>query len=239
MRNVILLQTDKPSRGIVFFNGTYRIEKGLINYPKEIYPSSQGFDIYITNNEDLVLGGYHFNSKYGDEPQKTVQRDIDSRKYWEEEDYIISKIVVTSDQDLIEQDIQALTDEQIMEYINNPVDYVEVVKEVQAFDGLNRPITNAVLFDDYTKDIYSVSFSRENGYSEIQKESLKANKEFVDKTDRKDLNKLMSEFDNMYTEEQVLKMLEYAVHESRMQDDKAEYHIVNETIFEFKINNIC
>jgi hypothetical protein len=37
-----------------------------------------------------------------------------------------------------------------------------------------------------------------------------------------------------YSEEEVEKMLEYAVHESRMQDDKAEEYIVNETIFEFK-----
>jgi len=33
---------------------------------------------------------------------------------------------------------------------------------------------------------------------------------------------------------EVLKMIEYAVHESRMQDDKTEEHIINETIFEFK-----
>jgi len=39
---------------------------------------------------------------------------------------------------------------------------------------------------------------------------------------------------NKYSEEEVLKMLEYAVHESRMQDDKTEDYIVNETIFEFK-----
>jgi hypothetical protein len=33
---------------------------------------------------------------------------------------------------------------------------------------------------------------------------------------------------------EVLKMLEYAVHESRMQDDKTEEYIVNEIISEFK-----
>ena len=37
-----------------------------------------------------------------------------------------------------------------------------------------------------------------------------------------------------YSEEEVRKMLEDAVHESRMQDDKSEDYIVNETIFEFK-----
>ena len=33
---------------------------------------------------------------------------------------------------------------------------------------------------------------------------------------------------------EVLKMLEYDVHESRMQDDKTEEYIVNEIISEFK-----
>jgi len=37
-----------------------------------------------------------------------------------------------------------------------------------------------------------------------------------------------------YSEEEVKKMLEYAVHESRMQDDKSEEYIINETIFEYK-----
>ena len=40
--------------------------------------------------------------------------------------------------------------------------------------------------------------------------------------------------ERMYSEEEVRKMLEDAVHESRMQDDKSEDYIVNETIFEFK-----
>jgi hypothetical protein len=49
-------------------------------------------------------------------------------------------------------------------------------------------------------------------------------------------NKLQQE--RSYSEEEVLKMLEYAVHESRMQDDKMEDYIVNETIFEFKRNKL-
>jgi hypothetical protein len=44
----------------------------------------------------------------------------------------------------------------------------------------------------------------------------------------------VKEQERSYSEEEVKKMLEYAVHESRMQDDKVEDYIVNETIFEFK-----
>jgi hypothetical protein len=43
---------------------------------------------------------------------------------------------------------------------------------------------------------------------------------------------------NKYSEEEVINILEDAVHESRMRDDKSEKYIVNETIFEFKRNKI-
>ena len=76
--------------------------------------------IYITSNEGLVLNDYHFNSKYGDEPQKTNQRDIDSRKYWEEESYYIQKIILTTDQDLIKDGVQAISDEFLEWFAKNP-----------------------------------------------------------------------------------------------------------------------
>lgn len=37
-----------------------------------------------------------------------------------------------------------------------------------------------------------------------------------------------------YTEEEVMQMLMYGIHEARMQDDKLEYQILNETLEQFK-----
>ena len=106
MKNLYLIPTDKPSRLHYFTankEGYYLYPNNELVVPRN--PNCINQHIYITSNEELVLGGYHFNSKYGDEPQKTNQRDIDSRKYWEEEDYDITKIILTTDQDLIKDGI--------------------------------------------------------------------------------------------------------------------------------------
>jgi hypothetical protein len=88
--------------------------------------------IYIcSSTEPLALGGYHFNSKYGDEVCKTNQRDIDSRKFWEEEDYVIERIIFTTDLKLIEDNIQKVPINFIKYYIEIandsgvPIDFVE------------------------------------------------------------------------------------------------------------------
>jgi len=126
MKNIHVLPTDKPSR--LFINPLWEnqlrfVKNQLIEKKhKERFPQH----IYITSNEELVLSGYHFNSKYGDEPQKTNQRDIDSKKYWEEEDYYITKIILTTDQDLISDGVQAIDDEFLEWFVKNP-SYEEVV----------------------------------------------------------------------------------------------------------------
>ena len=88
MKNIHIIATPNPSRlAILGMSNTLQLFDNLITF-KTFGRSPQ--NIYITNDEELVLGGYHFNSKYGDKPQKTNQRDIDSRKHWEAEDYYIS-----------------------------------------------------------------------------------------------------------------------------------------------------
>jgi hypothetical protein len=126
MKNIHILPTDKPSRlflkeNTLLLNNQYTLQ--------EVFPKGKCQNIYITSDEDLILGGYHFNSKYGDEPQKTVQRDIDSRKYWEEEDYEISKIILTDNKDLIKCGVQAIDDEFLEWFVKNPsCEEVEVKK---------------------------------------------------------------------------------------------------------------
>ena len=120
MKNLFLLPTDKPSR--LFINPLW--EKQLRFVKDELIEKKHKErltqNIYITSDEEIVLNGYHFNSKYGDEPQKTNQRDIDSRKYWEEEDYYISKIILTTDDLLIKDGVQAIDDDFIEWFVKNP-----------------------------------------------------------------------------------------------------------------------
>lgn len=136
MKNIHLLETDKPSKLFIIDQSGMFIPKppylsfstvgGRVHKVEgsELYKPQH---IYITNEESLTLGGYHFNSKYGDEPQKTNKRDIDSRKYWEEEDYYISKIILTNDPKLIADGVQEIDEEFLKWYVNNPdCEFVEV-----------------------------------------------------------------------------------------------------------------
>jgi hypothetical protein len=130
MKNVHILPTSKPSR-LYKSKITQNISMGPIDISQH-GDATYNLNIYITSDEEIVLNGYHFNSKYGDEPQKTNQRDIDSRKYWEEEDYYISKIILTTDQDLIKDGVQDIDDEFLEWFVKNPsCEFVEVVK----YDG--------------------------------------------------------------------------------------------------------
>ena len=54
MKNIYILPTSKSTRGLVLLNSIYRIEKGLINYPKYLYPDAEGYDVYITSDEEII-----------------------------------------------------------------------------------------------------------------------------------------------------------------------------------------
>jgi hypothetical protein len=128
MKNIHLVSTDKPSR-LVIDTIEHKLYYQPILHNKTVNVLPQ--NIYITSDEELVLGGYHFNSRYGDEPQKTNQRDINSRKYWEEEDYYITKIILTDNKDLIKDSVQAINDEFLEWFVKNPsCEEVEVEKQM-------------------------------------------------------------------------------------------------------------
>jgi hypothetical protein len=122
-------------------------------------------NIYITNDEELVLGGYHFNSKYGDEPQKTNQRDIDSKKYWEEEDYYITKIILTTDQELIADGVQPIDDEFLEWFVKNPS--CEFVKITTYGDYLS------LHHSDSFHSVYKIIISQEEPKQETLEEFSK------------------------------------------------------------------
>jgi hypothetical protein len=131
MKNVHILPTNKQSRLFKFENKLIKNDLiGLYDFKEKGYI---GQNIYITSDEELVLGEYHFNSKYGNEPQKTNQRDIDSRKYWEEEDYVITKIILTTDQDLIKDGVQAINDKFLEWFVKN-----SSCKNVGVFETYNQ-----------------------------------------------------------------------------------------------------
>lgn len=126
MKNIHILPTDKPSRGIVCFNGVnFCIEKGLINYPKELYPKAQGYDIYITNSEEIKEEDWFIYKN------EIIHRDKDKiDSMWVDAVKNGKKIILTTDQDLIKDGIQEIPKEFLEWFVKNPsCEFVDVEKD--------------------------------------------------------------------------------------------------------------
>ena len=85
-----------------------------MNYPKEMYPSSQGYDIYITSNEEIKSNCWVLNIVDG-----SIYKTYNGRNFQEEKEKW-RKIILTTDQDLIKDGVQAIDDEFLEWFVKNP-----------------------------------------------------------------------------------------------------------------------
>jgi hypothetical protein len=101
MKNIHVLQTDKPSRLSI-------INSQLI-YSKEYFINAQ--HIYITSDEDINQNDYII-TKDGRLVQVSylLSKDLQSA----------SKVILTTDQDLIKDEVQAIDDEFLEWFVKNP-----------------------------------------------------------------------------------------------------------------------
>jgi hypothetical protein len=111
MKNIHVLQTDKPSRLHYYSNVTFGVSKEHLNW-------KQGRNIYITSDEEIKEGDWYLLSNSNNLLIKCVNSDIikahpptiDERK----------KIILTTDQDLIKDGVQAIDDDFLQWFVNNP-----------------------------------------------------------------------------------------------------------------------
>ena len=92
MKNIHIIPTDKPSR--LCING------------------KNGQHIYITNDEEIKEGDWVFNFEYDYIVQYDCKKHDD--KFW------YKKIILTTDQDLIKDGVQAIDDEFLEWFVKNP-----------------------------------------------------------------------------------------------------------------------
>jgi hypothetical protein len=117
MKNIHLIPTDKPSR--LLYSGN---NKNLLFSKEPI--SFRTFErspqnIYITNNEKIKEGDWTFD---GENPYKWTSGDNEDCLYNpSSENYKgCKKIILTTDQDLIVDGIQAIDDEFLEWFVENP-----------------------------------------------------------------------------------------------------------------------
>ena len=114
MKNVHVLSTDKPSR-------LCKDEFGKF-YVTELMESKISFfknqHIYITNDEEIKEGDLWLNLKTNDVDKCTHKSEVllyNSEKYKH-----IKKIVLTNNEDLIKDGVQAIDDEFLEWFVKNP-----------------------------------------------------------------------------------------------------------------------
>jgi hypothetical protein len=101
MENIHILPTDKPSRLLRGFDGIRLFEN-------EVSPDNQwcvNVNIHVTNDEEIKDGDKRINNYQ----RKPKGEEIPSKK-----------IILTTDQDLIKDGIQAINDEFLQWFVKNP-----------------------------------------------------------------------------------------------------------------------
>lgn len=105
MKNIHILPTDKPSRLSILNNGK-------LNFGAEFISSSntKAKHIYITNLEEIKVGDWFYNSFLNEISKMDILDYSNFRQ----------KIILTTDQDLIKDGIQAIDDEFLEWFVKNP-----------------------------------------------------------------------------------------------------------------------
>ncbi len=116
MKNIQILPTDKPSR--LFYN----VGGALLFTNYEHY---NGVNIYITSDEEIKEGDWYIHNQKG--TGLRVQQCINTNLPMDSK-----KITLTTDQDLIKDGIQPISDEFLQWFVNNSscekVEVVELIK---------------------------------------------------------------------------------------------------------------
>ncbi len=122
MKNIHVLPTDKPSR--LYYSGNNAdliLSKELISF-KTFERSPQYF--YITSNEEIKMDDW-----YLDDTNSVRQAITECESYWTHRKKY-QKIILTTDQDLIKDGVQAIDDEFLEWFVKNPsCEEVEIINE--------------------------------------------------------------------------------------------------------------
>ena len=143
MKNIHLLPTDKPSRFSLKSSGEYC----LTNQLHTNSPNFTNQHIYITSDEEIEEGEYGVCLSLVKEGLKShlavFKMDCDQRHSMEllggRKKAQVLKVILTTDQDLIKDGVQAIDDEFLEWFVQNPS-----CEEVETIYGLFNPMGRQV-----------------------------------------------------------------------------------------------
>jgi hypothetical protein len=135
MKNIHVLPTDKPSRLQKFIN--YVVDKIEFELCSKAEFFNKGQHIYITNDEEIKDGNWHLNIVTNKISKYNIGLLNPNRSSYK-------KIILTTDQDLIKDGVQAIDDDFLEWFVKNPSCESVVVEPIPnnnwGFD-LEEPMT--------------------------------------------------------------------------------------------------
>jgi hypothetical protein len=124
-KNIYILPTDKPSK---LFISSKDNELKLIGHTKDFVGLSQ--NIYITSDEEVKEENWIVDTNDANFIFKVTKEYIEDNKHFDWSKYF-KKIILTTDQDLIKDGVQAIDDEFLEWFVKNPSCEFAEVEEVE------------------------------------------------------------------------------------------------------------
>jgi hypothetical protein len=146
MKNIHIIPTDKPSRLSI-------LNSGKLNFGAEIMSSSNSKPqhIYITSDEEIKEGvDQWYLDKFLNKPYNSGGSQYSSKQ---------DVIILTTDQDLIKDGVQAIDDEFLEWFVKNPSCEEVEVKHFGTCCG-NQSITQCINCEKYNP-IYKITIPQE------------------------------------------------------------------------------
>ena len=207
MKNIHLLPTDKPSR--LGFGGKELI---LVNNVGN-YKNAQ--HIYITSDEEIKIGDWYLNGVIPTNERINKSRGTNSASFYKSKD--VKKIILTTDQDLIKDGVQAIDDEFLEWFVkNSSCEEVGVIKEMYVPQSNGKisdgRISHEISLDpsENTLPFYKIIIPQEEpkqAYYEEQKELRRKLLNLIDNLEKDELLRLSKEEANQETLENKLELL--------------------------------
>ena len=152
MKNIFILPTEKASK-LVYADNKLVLHTLITKW------HGKNQELYITSDEEIKELDYAILSE-----RHIMSYEKMYNKWGMTQG---RKIILTTDQNLIEDGVQAIDYDFLLWYIKNTsCEYVDVASELKAFDKNGFCVSSANFEDDYTKNIY---------YAVIPKVELKEN----------------------------------------------------------------
>ena len=117
MRNIHVLATDRPSRLQLQMNGELHLENGETIILKSFQ------HIYITSDEEIKEGDAYYNPRRNLIQKAEIDSDfntLNQTEYKPQGKKAYSKVILTTDPDLIADGVQAIDDDFLQWFVKNP-----------------------------------------------------------------------------------------------------------------------